>query len=101
MAKQTLDFKLRSWLIRRISGKHSFEKLVDQRNKHAINVAVEKMYENLQQYCDAAMSASIQNMPQNLLAGIIAANTILTDSQKSQIANILNSSGQNNTGYLG
>lgn len=94
---------MRIWLIRRLSGKHEFDKLTERRDKIVMHTAVDTMYLNLQKYVEDTLTASVTKLPQDMLALVIASNVHLSDLQKSQIASILETPSQsdNSGSYLG
>jgi len=96
------DFKIRSGLVRYITGKAKLERMIERKDKHYLHIAVETLHENLRKYCDDAMHQAVTKCPQDMLAQLIAKNEFLSESQKARIADILDTPNvSSNTIYIG
>lgn len=75
-------------------GRYKLEKLEDQYNRKLLNASVETMYENLQKCVADTMSASLSACPKATLVQIIAKNEFLSETQKAQLASIIDTPNQ-------
>ena len=102
LKKTPLELRLRSWLVRRICGRHSYDKLTTKVDKVVLHATVETIYQTLSDQTHKMLAKSTAQLPKETLAQCIAANTHLTDLQKTQIANILATSTNidNSRSYL-
>jgi hypothetical protein len=94
---ETLDFRFRSWLVRRISGKHKTENLRDRYDKVVMHAIVETLHKDISKSISEMVTKSVANLPAGLLSEIISENKHLTDKQKAQIASIFDSPAVDNS----
>lgn len=98
--KNSVSFRIRAWLIRRISGRHTFDKLTERVDKIFLHNMIEIMYEDAKKYTSMLLSQAVSGIETKQLAAMIEANKILNETQKSQIIHILQSQ-QKDASYLG
>lgn len=101
--KPNLDVKIRSCLIRLISGKYKVDRLTNSVDKVILHAVVETLHREMSKSIQEILKKTVLELPQDTLAMIIAENKYLSDVQKAQIASILHTPSQrdNSTGYLG
>jgi hypothetical protein len=99
---QTIDLRVRSWLIRRISGRHKIDKLTVSVDRVVLHAVIEGLHEDLAAKVKLLLAKTAEELPQGLLSEMIAANAHLSELQKAQIASILQTPSQrDNSTYLG
>lgn len=100
---QTLDFRVRSWLVRRLTGKHKVERLTYKRDEAILHTIVETLHKEISKQVGDMLTKSVVNLPTEILAQMISANKHLNELQKTQISNIIESKStiDNSARYLG
>jgi hypothetical protein len=96
-AYESLDFKVRSWLIRLISGKHRADLLATKADKAILHASIENMYQTLTEQTHQMMSKTTARLSKELLAQFVSANQHLSESQKAAIASIIDAQAVNNS----
>jgi hypothetical protein len=101
--QESLDFKVRSWLVRQISGKHKSESLLYKRDEAILHVIVETLHKEISKEVGDMLGKSVVGLPTAILAQMISANKHLSDLQKTQISGIIESPSaiDNSARYLG
>jgi hypothetical protein len=96
------DFRLRSWLVRRISGKHTVESLTYRRDEAILHTIVESLHKEISKQVGEMLAKSVVSLPSDVLAQIIGANKHLSDLQKTQINSIIETAStvDNSRAYL-
>jgi hypothetical protein len=88
---KSVDIRMRSWLVRRICGRHSYDKLATKVDKVVLHATIETLHKTITNEVSTMLSKSVSQLPAETLAQCISANQHLSDLQKTQIANIIQS----------
>lgn len=94
---QKFDFKVRSWLIRRISGKYKTENLMKKSNEAVLNAVVKTLHETISKEVDTIITRSLAEISNGALVKLITVNENLPDAKKAQLLCILDSPGVDNS----
>ena len=99
---ESIDFRVRSWLVKRISGKHKVDALVNRVDRIVLHEVVSTLHKSISTQVGEMLAVSVVKLPKDVLSQMIAANKHLTDVQKSAIASIFDApSVDNSARYLG
>jgi hypothetical protein len=86
---ESLDFRIRSWLVRKISGQYKLKDMTNRLDQKILHAIVETLHESISKEVKTLLQSSLSDMPRDLLGEVIAKNTHLSDDQKAKISNIL------------
>ena len=90
MQNNSLDFRLRKWLVRRLTYNHTLDQLTQDYDKVVMHKVVEKLHEVIIREVREIVTESVSNISTEMLANVIAANKNVSDLQKSVLVEMLN-----------
>lgn len=100
MKDESLDFKIRAWLVRKISGQYKLKDMTDRLDQKILHAIVETLHQNISREVKSLLQSSLADMPKDMLSEVIAKNTHLSDNQKAKIANILQSQPERDNSFF-